>query len=563
MIVLVNLLLLLNGNRMKKIIFLFLAVTMCIIIWQNRINIVIWSIPKILNVVRPISSEGNSDWQEGPIEKDSSDTRPNIILILADDLGFNDISFYNGGAGSGSLMTPNIDQIAFDGVIFENGYAANAMCAQSRASIMTGRYSTRFGFEFTPLFPGATKLMEWIINIEDPELKVEFKKEAYSKLENVLTAGVPSSEVTIAEVLKNSGYYTAHVGKWHLGRVDGSHPNDQGFDDSLLMEGGLYLPEDDKSVVNAKFDNPVDNMVWARSQFSVSFNKGPIFEPGGYLTDYYTDEAIKVIEKNKERPFFLYLAHWAVHNPLQALKEDVDAVSHHAKPHNLKVYSAMIKALDRSVGRILDSLEENGLTENTLIILTSDNGGASYIELSDINKPYRGWKLTHFEGGMHIPFMAKWPREIDAGTSLKQVVHHNDIFQTIAAAGKADIPEDRRYDGFDFLPFVKGEKVGKIHQTIFWRQGHQQTVLHEGWKLIRTNKEGQKWLFNLNDDPTEKNNLLKNFPKKVAALDILLDNHNSEQLESMWPSVMNAPILIDKHFGEDYEEGDEYIYWPN
>ena len=201
MIVLVNLLLLLNGNRMKKIIFLFLAVTMCIIIWQNRINIVIWSIPKILNVVRPISSEGNSDWQEGPIEKDSSDTRPNIILILADDLGFNDISFYNGGAGSGSLMTPNIDQIAFDGVIFENGYAANAMCAQSRASIMTGRYSTRFGFEFTPLFPGATKLMEWIINIEDPELKVEFKKEAYSKLENVLSAGVPSSEVTIAEVL--------------------------------------------------------------------------------------------------------------------------------------------------------------------------------------------------------------------------------------------------------------------------------------------------------------------------------------------------------------------------
>ena len=217
-------------------------------------------------------------------------------------------------------MTPNIDQIATDGVIFENGYAANAMCAQSRASIMTGRYSTRFGFEFTPLFPGANKLMEWIINIEDPELKVEFQKDAYAELENVFSAGVPSSEITIAEVLKNSGYYTAHVGKWHLGRVDGSHPNDQGFDDSLLMEGGLYLPENDKSVVNAKFDNPVDNMVWARSQFSVSFNKGPIFKPGGYLTDYYTDEAIKVIEKNKNRPFFLYLAHWAVHNPLQALK---------------------------------------------------------------------------------------------------------------------------------------------------------------------------------------------------------------------------------------------------
>ena len=536
---------------------------MSIIVWQNRVNIVIWSIPKILNIIRPISSEGSSNWEEGPIEKNNLDQRPNIILILADDLGFNDISFYNGGAGSGSLMTPNIDQIATDGVIFENGYAANAMCAQSRASIMTGRYSTRFGFEFTPLFPGANKLMEWIINIEDPELKVEFQKDAYAQLENVYSAGVPSSEITIAEVLKNSGYYTAHVGKWHLGRVDGSHPNDQGFDDSLLMEGGLYLPENDESVVNAKFDNPVDNMVWARSQFSVSFNKGPTFKPGGYLTDYYTDEAIKVIEKNKKRPFFLYLAHWAVHNPLQALKEDVDAVSHHSKPHNLQVYSAMIRALDRSIGRILDSLQQNGLSENTLIILTSDNGGASYIELSDINKPYRGWKLTHFEGGMHIPFMAKWPREIDAGTSFKPVVHHNDIFQTIATAGKADIPKDRKLDGFDFLPFVKGEKKGKIHETIFWRQGHQQTVLNNGWKLIRTSNEDQKWLFNLNEDPTEKNNLVKNYPDKVNFLDSLLNDHNSEQLESMWPSVVNSPILIDKHFGEDYEEGDEYIYWPN
>tara|TARA_A100001015_G_scaffold19176_1_gene22113 strand:+ start:446 stop:2092 length:1647 start_codon:yes stop_codon:yes gene_type:complete len=548
---------------MKKIIFLFLAITMSIIVWQNKVNIVIWSIPKILNIIRPISSEGSSNWEQGPIEKNNLDQRPNIILILADDLGFNDISFYNGGAGSGSLMTPNIDQIAKDGVIFENGYAANAMCAQSRASIMTGRYSTRFGFEFTPLFPGANKLMEWIINIEDPELKVEFQKDAYAELENVFSAGVPSSEITIAEVLKNSGYYTAHVGKWHLGRVDGSHPNDQGFNDSLLMEGGLYLPENDKSVVNAKFDNPVDNMVWARSQFSVSFNKGPTFKPGGYLTDYYTDEAIKVIEKNKKRPFFLYLAHWAVHNPLQALKEDVDAVSHHTKPHNLQVYSAMIRALDRSIGRILDSLEQNGLSENTLIILTSDNGGASYIELSDINKPYRGWKLTHFEGGMHIPFMAKWPREIDAGTSFKPVVHHNDIFQTIVAAGKADIPKDRKLDGFNFLPFVKGEKNGKIHQTIFWRQGHQQTVLNNGWKLIRTNNENQKWLFNLNEDPTEKNNLVKNYPDKVNYLESLLDDHNSEQMESMWPSVLNSPILIDKHFGDDYEEGDEYIYWPN
>jgi len=329
------------------------------------------------------------------------------------------------------------------------------------------------------------------------------------------------------------------------------------------MEGGLYLPENDKRVVNAKTDHAVDSMIWARSQFSASFNKSPNFAPGGYLTDYYTDEAIQVIEKNKYRPFFLYLAHWAVHNPLQALKSDVTAISHHTTGHNLQVYSGMITALDRSVGRIVDALEKNGLTDNTLIIITSDNGGASYIELADINNPYRGWKLTHFEGGTHIPFMAKWPDQIEAGTKFIPVVHHNDIFQTIAAAGNANVPTDRILDGVDFLPFVNGSKDGILHETLFWRQGHQQTVLHQGWKLIRTSKAEQKWLFHLEEDPTEQNNLISDYPDKVKLLEQLLDKHNLEQVEPLWPSVVNAPILIDKHTGQEYEKDDEYIYWPN
>ena len=548
---------------MKKIIIPSFLILIAILTWQYRVNIVVWSIPRVLNIIRPVLSEGTSNWQKGPTVKDFKEQRPNIILILADDLGFNDISLYNGGAGSGLLMTPNIDKIAKDGVTFENGYAANAMCAQSRASIMTGRYSTRFGFEFTPLFPGATKLIEWIDSINDPVLKTEIEHSMYADAADVFSAGMPTQEITVAEVLRDAGYYTAHVGKWHLGRVDGSHPIDQGFDDSLLMEGGLYLPENHKNVVNAKFDNAIDNMVWARSQYSVSFNKGPAFAPDSYLTDYYTDEAIKVIQNNKNRPFFLYLAHWAVHNPLQALKNDVDSVKHHTKHHNLQVYSGMIEALDRSIGRIIEVLDKNNLSENTLIILTSDNGGASYIELEDINKPYRGWKLTHFEGGMHIPFMAKWPREIKAGQKFVPAVHHNDIFHTIANAAEAKIPNDRKLDGIDFMPYVKGLKSGELHQTLFWRQGHQQTVLHQGWKLIRTNKIQHKWLFNLLEDPTEKNNLVFEYPEKVEELDNLLNKHNLEQIESMWPSVINGPILIDKHSGQQYEEGDEYIYWPN
>ena len=548
----------------KTTAIIFFLLFIGILGWQNRINITVWAIPKILNIVRPVLSEGSSSWKEGPVVPNKTpDNRPNIILILADDLGFNDVSLYNGGAGSGSLLTPNIDQIAKDGVMFKNGYAANAMCAPSRASIMTGRYSTRFGFEFTPLFPGAVQLMKWIDDIQDNELKIEIEEKLYEDVKDIFSVGIPTEEITIAEALKDVGYYTAHIGKWHLGRVDGSHPNDQGFDDSLFMEGGLYLPENDKRVVNAKTDHAVDNMIWARSQFSASFNKSPNFAPGGYLTDYYTDEAIQVIEKNKYRPFFLYLAHWAVHNPLQALKSDVTAISHHTTGHNLQVYSGMITALDRSVGRIVDALEKNGLTDNTLIIITSDNGGASYIELADINNPYRGWKLTHFEGGTHIPFMAKWPDQIEAGTKFIPVVHHNDIFQTIAAAGNANVPTDRILDGVDFLPFVNGSKDGILHETLFWRQGHQQTVLHQGWKLIRTSKAEQKWLFHLEEDPTEQNNLISDYPDKVKLLEQLLDKHNLEQVEPLWPSVVNAPILIDKHTGQEYEKDDEYIYWPN
>ena len=548
----------------KTTAIIFFLLFIGILGWQNRINITVWAIPKILNIVRPVLSEGSSSWKEGPVVPNKTpDNRPNIILILADDLGFNDVSLYNGGAGSGSLLTPNIDQIAKDGVMFKNGYAANAICAPSRASIMTGRYSTRFGFEFTPLFPGAVQLMKWIDDIQDNELKIEIEEKLYKDVKDIFSAGIPTEEITIAEALKDVGYYTAHIGKWHLGRVDGSHPNDQGFDDSLFMEGGLYLPENDKRVVNAKTDHAVDSMIWARSQFSASFNKSPNFAPGGYLTDYYTDEAIQVIEKNKYRPFFLYLAHWAVHNPLQALKSDVTAISHHTTGHNLQVYSGMITALDRSVGRIVDALEKNGLTDNTLIIITSDNGGASYIELADINNPYRGWKLTHFEGGTHIPFMAKWPDQIEAGTKFIPVVHHNDIFQTIAAAGNANVPTDRILDGVDFLPFVNGSKDGILHETLFWRQGHQQTVLHQGWKLIRTSKAEQKWLFHLEEDPTEQNNLISDYPDKVKLLEQLLDKHNLEQVEPLWPSVVNAPILIDKHTGQEYEKDDEYIYWPN
>jgi len=544
--------------------------------WQQRVELLVWVAPKLLEITNPVAENRALSWSQGPevASQDPADRPPNIVLIVTDDMGFNDISLYNGGAGDGTLQTPSIDALAEQGVSFTNGYAANAVCAPSRASMMTGRYSTRFGFEFTPFYKTGVTIFRWMEELQPSEIPLFLDEANAATMKPIGELGLPPAEITIAELLKQQGYYTAHVGKWHLGSVDGMVATKQGFDDSLELKGVLYLPEDHPDVVNAKVQGDrIDRMVWATGTYSATFNglgnPGEQFKPKGYLTDYYTDQAVEVIENNRHRPFFLYLAHWGVHNPLQASREDYDALSHIAD-HRLRVYSAMIRAVDRSVARVTQSLEDNGLADNTLIILTSDNGGAGYIGLPNVNKPYRGWKLNHFEGGTHVPFMAKWPAQINPGTSMDAPIHHNDIYSTIAAAAGVQVPQDRKIDGVDLLPYIRNEVEGEPHQTLFWREGHQQAVLHKGWKLISAEQSNlpqpaprAKWLFNLALDPTEQNNLAADNLEKVAELETLLAAHNAEQVEPLWPSVFNAPQLIDKTSNEPFEEGDEFIYWPN
>ncbi len=551
---------------MKKFgIFLIIIVIASGIAWQKRIEILVWVAPKVRELVNPVPPNIPTNWTRGPDTASAApeDRPPNIILILTDDMGFNDVSLYNGGAGDGSVMTPNIDAIGRQGVIFENGYAANAVCAPSRATILTGRYSTRFGFEFTPFFKSGATIFQWMQDIEQPVLPIYIDHEKVAQMPEMSDLGMPPEEVTIAEVLKDAGYYTAHIGKWHLGGTNGMRPEDQGFDDSLYMAGMLYLPENHPDVVNAKREeNGVERMVWANARYMAQFNGGAPFQPDGYLTDYYTNESLKVIENNRNQPFFLYLAHWGIHNPLQALKEDYDKFAH-IEDHHLRVYSAMIHSVDRSVEKITAKLEELGLLDNTLVLLTADNGGAGYIGLPDINKPYRGWKLTHFEGGTHVPFMARWPARIPPNSRMSAPVHHIDLFHTIAAAAGAQVPTDRKLDGVDLIPYVTGAVQGIPHKTLFWREGHHQSVQHEGWKLIRADRPDSRWLFNLIDDPTEQRNLASIEPGKLAELEALLTVHNAEQADPLWPSVLDAPQLIDKHGGQEYEPGDEYIYWPN
>lgn len=541
------------------------------ILYRQRLEILVYMLPKVLAFTKPIQSNQPVPWTKGPsVPTAPPDERPpNIILFLADDMGYNDVSLYNGGAAGGSVMTPNIDKLAASGVKFMNGYAGNAVCAPSRASIMTGRYGTRFGFEFTPFPPVGATLARWGDQVEKAKLPVIIHEEALQLLpaNPLQTLGMPASEVTIAEILRDAGYYTAHIGKWHLGHFEGANPHEQGFVDSLNMAGVAYDHEDSPNVVNAKLESMIDKMCWASAQYAVDFNGGKPFHPSTYLTDYYTDEAVKVIEEHKHHPFFLYLAHWAVHNPLQAKKSDYDALSQ-IKDHAMRVYGAMIVALDRSLGRVLQALEDNGLTENTFIVFTADNGAAAYLGLQGLNAPFRGWKLNHFEGGYHVPYAAQWPSKIKPGTVFNESISHTDLLPTLAAVAGASsqVPTDRVIDGVNWLPFVLGEEQGEVHKTLFWKEGHHQSVQHQGWKLIRSGRPVKQWLFHLAEDPTEKHNLLETKTEKAAELETLLDSYCASLPQPAWPCVLELPQLIDRASlqpGKTVKEGDEYIYWPN
>ena len=543
-----------------KIKFLFTALFfLTLSLWIFKREVALTLLPIAININNPVSENQEIEWATA--DSGLKEDKPNIILILADDLGFNDVSYYNGGAADGSLLTPHIDSLAEEGVAFLNGYAASPVCSPSRAAIMTGRYSSRYGFEFTPYPAQAARIMNLLR--KDGELTTIGLEDVQWDEVGLTVGGLPNEEITIAEMLQDNGYYTAHIGKWHLGGFnDGMRPNDQGFDDSLMLNSSLYFPKNHPDIVNAKIDSAVEDMVWASSQYAASFNGSEPFEPGGYITDYYTDEAVKVIDNNKDRPFFLYLGHFAPHNPLQSLKKDYEKHSH-MENHTLQVYAGMIEALDRSIGKILSALEKNGLTENTLIIFASDNGGAGYIGLDDINKPYRGWKLTHFEGGMHIPFFAKWPAKIKKDMKYNKRIHHTDIFSTILGAANIEPPKEITIDGVNLIPFLTNEKRGEPHETLYWKNVTYQAIIHDNWKLMRSKYPKEKeYLYNLEKDPYEQNNLALSEPEIKILLHEKLNTHIESMPEPSWPQSVFMPVVIDKPQTE-YKEGDELIYWPN
>jgi len=523
-------------------------------------------LPGIIGRLRdPIGAPRDVAWTPGPATAPAAaGTRPpNIVLILADDLGYNDLSFAGGGVADGALQTPNIDSIAKDGVTFRQGYAGNATCAPSRAAIMTGRYATRFGFEFTPAPVAFSKLVGH--NLEQGGRAPIYHGERESAVPPVDRMAVPATETTLAELLRAQGYRTLFLGKWHLGETDAARPEARGFDEVLgfLPGASLYLPSGDARGEESRQDfDPIDKFLWANLPFAVEHDGGKRFEPREYMTDYLANEAVQAITANRTRPFFMYLAFNAPHTPLQALKSDYDALPGIAD-HRLRVYAAMIRALDRGVGKVLTALRDDGLADNTLVIFTSDNGGANYIGLPDINRPFRGWKATFFEGGIHVPFFMRWPGVLPAGSTMSAPVAHVDIFATAAAAAGATPARERPLDGVDLVPFATGKRDGAPHESLFWRSGGYKTLIAGDWKLQVADNPAKSWLFNLAIDPTEQHDLSSTTPDILAGLQARLAAIDVQQSAPLWPSLIEAPVLIDKPLGVPSDPDDDYVYWSN
>jgi arylsulfatase A-like enzyme len=536
-------------------IFLGLLVVVLAILGFQKYKIYI---PGIISQIKsPIAPNHEVKWQQASAISPNQKRPPNIILIVVDDLGMNDISLFGGGVGGGLVPTPNINSIASSGVNFTNGYAANATCSPSRAAMMTGRYPTRFGFEFTAV-PSAfartvghsdTKSIHPLIFHEELDRDIM----PYERM------GVPASEVTIAELLKTRDYHTIHLGKWHLGEAPEISPNGQGFDESLGFNAGAskFMHENDPNVVNAKLPwDPIDRFLWPNLPYAVQFNGGQRFEPTGHMTDYLTDNALAAIDANKSRPFFMYLAYNAVHTPLQATKEDYDALPQ-ITDHTERVYGAMVRQLDRRIGDILQKLKDTGIDDNTLVIFTSDNGAAWYVGLPNLNHPFRGWKATFFEGGIRVPLFMRWNGTIAQNTRRSDLAGHLDLFETIAQAAGATSPNDRVMDGKNLLG------NGPPRQVFYWRSGAYRAVRDGDWKLQIAQRPNKVWLYNLKSDPYERNNLAAAEPQKVAQLRRLIESQNAIMARPQWPGLIEAPVRIDVPLNAPWNQNQEYVYWTN
>jgi len=429
----------------------------------------------------------NSDFKSG-------NNKPNIILILTDDQGYGDLGFN----GSKDILTPNIDKIAEQGVVFSDGYVSHPYCSPSRAGLMTGRYQQRFGHEHNVPFAPQDSTM-----------------------------GTPKNEVFLSKKLKEAGYITCAIGKWHLGDHPSFLPPKRGFDHWFGFSGGNMnywgYPYSKNKTMHVQ-----------RNAKNVGH------EELTYLTDDFTNEALSFIERQKDAPFFMYLSYNAPHSPDHTTQQYLEKANH-IENGTRSVYAAMIAGVDQGIGKIDSLLTRLRIRENTLIIFLSDNGGR--LDAAN-NGKFRGHKGMLFEGGIRVPFTMSWPAKLPQNTRYNQPVTSLDIFSTCLAAANLKLNDSIRLDGKNLLPFLKNNLTEAPHKALFWRvaNGEEYAVRKGNYKLIKSAYKNKKMLFDLTEDEMETRDISSLKPELFDDLEKLYTNWSKDLAEPLWtdPHIQNV-----------------------
>ena len=418
-----------------------------------------------------------------------SDSKPNIIIILADDAGYSDFGFM----GSDEIKTPNIDQLALDGVTFNNAYVSASVCSPSRAGLLTGMYQQRFGHE--------CNLDSDVNNSFDP------------------------NQITIAEALKTEGYNTGLIGKWHLGDKTQNHPLKNGFDYFWGFISGarnyFYDP-------NEKSRNSIRNVVENYSETN--------FE--GYLTDVLADKAVSFIDKNNQSntPFFLFLSFNAPHTPMQAKNEVLEKF----KDNPRRVYASMMWSMDEAIGNVIDGLKENNQYDNTIIYFLSDNGAAMSNDASPF--PFKGWKGNQYEGGIKTPMIMTWKNKIKSNTQFDGFISALDIFKTSLEASNVNKEFMMNADGKNIMNYLNDNNIK--NENLFWRKDKMATVRSGNYKLIRLN-DTSTVLYNIKKNYFEDDNIKSKQSKIHDSLLILLSDWEKRLINPNWIENKNWNIVTE------------------
>jgi arylsulfatase A-like enzyme len=447
-------------------------------------------IPLISTITLTVSAVSVAATEKGVSEK------PNLVIILADDLGYGDVGF----TGSKQIKTPHLDLLAKSGVIFDQGYVSAPVCGPSRAGLITGRNQVNFGFD-NNLVARAP----------------QYNKDHF---------GLPLSETTIADRLQALGYVTGLMGKWHLGDEAHFQAENRGFDSVWTYPHGGhdYFRVDPTS--KEKYLQPL-----------ISNYKTP--DPITYITDDTGNESVEFIRKNKNNPFFLYASFNAPHAPLQAPEEDIKRYAH-IKDEKRRIYSAMVHRLDVNVGKIVDELKAQKLYDNTIIVFLSDNGGPKAKKNPwTVNAPFRGSKGNLLEGGIRVPFIMSWPNEIKARTRFSHAVSALDLTPTFVKAAGGKIVKKDKLDGVNLLPFIAENIEVVRHKEMMWRFTISASILDGDWKLVRL-PDRLPLLYNLKTDPSELNNVASKHLSRVESM-----------LKTLGGWTLSTPELL-------YQEGARY-----